>query len=113
MFAGATKQGHIHSCSYIDMFADASRIHVFLGQNGRQLLYLHFDESDLPKLLTKADLAAAAANPLAKTIQVGGVKIDLARRMPEKAAALRGKLEQWREEVGAATPKPNPKYRPG
>jgi hypothetical protein len=50
------QNGHIHSCSYVDMFADGSRIHVFLGQDGRQLLYLHFDESDLPKFLTKAQL---------------------------------------------------------
>ena len=41
-----------------------------------------------------------------------GEKNDLAGTMPEKAAALRGKLEQWREEVGAATPKPNPNYDP-
>lgn len=59
VFAGATPGGHIHSCSYIDMFADGSRIHIFLGQDGRQLLYLHFDESDLPRFLTKAELAAA------------------------------------------------------
>ena len=56
VFAGATKQGHIHSCSYIDMFADGSRIHIFLGQNGQQLLYVHFAESDLSKLPTKAQL---------------------------------------------------------
>jgi hypothetical protein len=37
---------------YVDMFADGSRIHVFLGQHGRQLLYLHFDESDLASFLT-------------------------------------------------------------
>ena len=47
VFAGATPGGHIHSCSYVDMFADGSRLHLFLGQDGRQLLYLHFDESDL------------------------------------------------------------------
>ena len=76
VFAGATKPGHIHSCSYVDMFADDSRIHIVLGQDGRQLLYLHFDESDLPGFLTKAELAAAVPNPLAKTIQVGGVTFD-------------------------------------
>ncbi len=76
VFAGASTGGHIHSCSYIDMFADGSRIHLFLGQDGRQLLYLHFDESDLPRFLTKAELAVAVQNPLAKSIQVGGVTFD-------------------------------------
>jgi len=59
VFAGATPGGHIHSCSYIDLFADGSRIHLFLGKDRRQLLYLRFDESDLPSFLTKAELAAA------------------------------------------------------
>jgi len=59
VFAGATSGGHIHSNSYIDMFADGSRIHIFLGQHGRQLLYLHFDESDLSKFPRKVDLAQA------------------------------------------------------
>lgn len=64
--AGATQGGHIHSCSYVDMLADGSRINIFLGQDGRQLLYLYFDESNLPRFLTKADLVTAAQNPLAK-----------------------------------------------
>lgn len=76
VFAGATAGGHIHSSSYIDMFADGSRIRICLGQDGRQLLYLHFDECDLPRFLTKAELAAATQNPLAKSIQVGGVTFD-------------------------------------
>lgn len=60
VFAGATKQGHIHNCSYIDMFADGGRAHIFLGQNGQQLLYVHFDKSDLSELPTKADLIPRA-----------------------------------------------------
>jgi len=59
VFAGATSGGHIHSCSYIDMFADGSRIHIFLGQYGRQLLYLNFDESDIVGFPTEGDLARA------------------------------------------------------
>lgn len=59
VFAGANPEGHIHSNSYLDMIADGSRIHVFLGQKGRQLLYLQFDESDLSTFMTKAGLAAA------------------------------------------------------
>ena len=56
VFAGATKPGHIHSCSYVDTFADRERIHIFLGQHGRQLLYVHFNETDLTNLPTKAAL---------------------------------------------------------
>jgi hypothetical protein len=67
VFAGTTSGGHIHSCSYIDMFADGSRIHIFLGQNGRQLLCLHFDKSNLPGFLTKTNLVTLQ-NPLANTI---------------------------------------------
>ena len=59
VFAGANAEGHIHSNSYLDMIADGSRIHVFLGQKGRQLLYLQFDESDFSTFMTKAGLAAA------------------------------------------------------
>ncbi|MBN2291680.1 MAG: exo-alpha-sialidase [Pirellulales bacterium] len=58
VFAGATGGKHIHSNSYIDMFADGTRIHIFLGQYGRQLLYLNFDESDIAKFLTENELAA-------------------------------------------------------
>jgi len=74
VFAGATPGGHIHSCSYIDMFADRPRVHIFLGQYGRQLLYLHFDESDIAKFPTKANLVAAvkhfpeAADGVEKTL---------------------------------------------
>jgi arylsulfatase A-like enzyme len=35
---------------------------------------------------------------------------DLARRLPDKAAALRQKLHEWRERVGAQMPTPNPRY---
>jgi len=90
VFAGATSGGHIHSNSYIDMFADGSRIHIFLGQYGRQLIYLGFDESDLPKFLTKAELTAAAQNPLAKTITVGGVEFD--PKSPPQPLVLRQSL---------------------
>ncbi len=37
---------------------------------------------------------------------------DLAAAIPEKAAALRQQLHQWRESVGAAMPTPNPDYNP-
>jgi arylsulfatase A-like enzyme len=39
-------------------------------------------------------------------------KADLAKQMPEKAAALRRQLRAWRESVGAAMPTPNPAYKP-
>ena len=53
-----------------------------------------------------------AASGVRAGIKPGSEKNDLAGTMPEKAAALRGKLEQWRKEVGAATPKPNSNYDP-
>ena len=37
-----------------------------------------------------------------------GEQRDLARDRPERAAELRGRLEAWRKEVGAAMPVPNP-----
>ncbi len=90
LFAGASPGGHIHSCSYVDLIADGSQIHMFLGQDGRQLLTLQFDESDLSKLPTKSELAAAAKNPLAKSIQVGGVTFDPAA--PPKPLMIRREL---------------------
>jgi arylsulfatase A-like enzyme len=39
-------------------------------------------------------------------------KTDLAAKMPEKAAELRGKLDAWRKAVGAQMPTPNPDYDP-
>jgi len=39
-------------------------------------------------------------------------KNDLAKTMPDQAAALRRKLHQWRASVGAQLPAPNPDYRP-
>ncbi|MDD4871379.1 MAG: sulfatase [Kiritimatiellae bacterium] len=37
---------------------------------------------------------------------------DLAAKMPEKAAELRRKLDDWRKSVGAQMPTPNPDYDP-
>lgn len=37
---------------------------------------------------------------------------DLAKAMPERAAALGRRLHQWRTEVGAQMPAPNPDRRP-
>ena len=37
---------------------------------------------------------------------------DLAATLPDKAAALRQKLHDWRERVGAQMPTPNPDYDP-
>lgn len=37
---------------------------------------------------------------------------NLADRMPEKAAALRQQLHDWRRQVDAAMPTPNPDYKP-
>jgi len=37
-----------------------------------------------------------------------GEKNDLAKKMPEKAAALRDRLHAWRQAVGAQMPTPNP-----
>ena len=41
-----------------------------------------------------------------------GEKKDLATSMPEKAADLRRKLADWRRDVGARMPTPNPAYEP-
>jgi len=40
-----------------------------------------------------------------------GEQHDLATEMPEKAAELRRMLHQWRREVDAVMPEPNPKWR--
>jgi len=40
-----------------------------------------------------------------------GEKNDLAARHPDKAASLRAKLIEWRKEVGALMPTPNPAYK--
>ncbi len=42
-----------------------------------------------------------------------GEQHDLAARMPEKVAALRQQLHDWRRRVAAQMPTPNPNYRPG
>ncbi len=41
-----------------------------------------------------------------------GEKKNLAAKMPEKAAELRKKLDDWRKSVKADMPKPNPNYKP-
>ena len=41
-----------------------------------------------------------------------GEQHDLAAAMPEKTAALRQQLHDWRQRVNAAMPTPNPKYNP-
>jgi len=41
-----------------------------------------------------------------------GEKNDLAPKMPDKAAELRGKLHEWRRAVDAQMPAPNPNYDP-
>jgi arylsulfatase A-like enzyme len=40
-----------------------------------------------------------------------GEQHDLAAEMPAKAAELRKMLRDWRDDVGAAMPQPNPNYR--
>jgi arylsulfatase A-like enzyme len=40
-------------------------------------------------------------------------RLDLSKRMPEKAAGLVKKLHAWRDSVGANLPRPNPGYRSG
>jgi len=40
-----------------------------------------------------------------------GEQYDLSAEMPDKAAELRQMLHQWRKEVGAVMPAPNPSYR--
>jgi len=40
-------------------------------------------------------------------------KHDLAKEMPDKAAALRDQLHAWRDSVGAALPQPNPDFKGG
>ncbi len=41
-----------------------------------------------------------------------GEKTDLAAQEPQRAAELRQRLHDWRDEVGAATPTPNPNFKP-
>lgn len=41
-----------------------------------------------------------------------GEQNDLATQMPERADELRKRLHDWRKEVGAQMPSPNPKYDP-
>jgi arylsulfatase A-like enzyme len=41
-----------------------------------------------------------------------GEKHDLSQEMPGKAEELRRMLSNWRREVGARMPKPDPDYRP-
>jgi arylsulfatase A-like enzyme len=41
-----------------------------------------------------------------------GEKNDLAKQMPEKVKELRDWLHEWRKEVGAQMPTPNPNYKP-
>ncbi|UCG46359.1 MAG: sulfatase [Phycisphaerales bacterium] len=41
-----------------------------------------------------------------------GEAVNLAGRMPEKAAGLRRKLAAWRKSVGAKMPRPNPEHDP-
>ncbi len=40
-----------------------------------------------------------------------GEGADLARRMPERARELRGRLQRWRRRVGAEMPAPNPGWK--
>lgn len=42
-----------------------------------------------------------------------GEQRDLAGALPDQAAALRGRLQAWRESVGAALPTANPEFRGG
>jgi hypothetical protein len=41
-----------------------------------------------------------------------GEEHDLASTMPDKVDQLRKRLDQWRDEVGAQMPTPNPKHDP-
>ena len=41
-----------------------------------------------------------------------GEKHDLASQMPEKTAALRKLLHDWRQGINADMPSPNPAYQP-
>jgi arylsulfatase A-like enzyme len=40
-----------------------------------------------------------------------GEQHDLAAQMPEKAVELRQMLHQWRQDVGAVMPQPNPNWK--
>jgi len=41
-----------------------------------------------------------------------GEQHDLAEKIPDKVDELRKRLHEWRDEVGAQMPTPNPKYDP-
>ncbi len=66
LIAGANPVGHIHSVSYIDMFADGKLINIFLGQYRRQLLWLQFPQSVLNHCPTKKILLNAINKPTGK-----------------------------------------------
>lgn len=48
-----------YQCSYIDMVADGNNLHIFMPHRWRQAIHLTLEASDLEKLPTRADLAAA------------------------------------------------------
>lgn len=53
-----------HQCSYLDAFADAGTLHLFLPHRWKRALHLTLAESDLEKLPAKAALLAAATPPV-------------------------------------------------
>lgn len=46
-----------YQCSYIDLFVDDNRLHLFVPHRWRQVLHLTLDEADLEKLPTQETLA--------------------------------------------------------
>ncbi len=45
-----------YSCSYLDLFVDGGDVHIFFPHRWRQVLHLHFKQSDLDKFPVKSDL---------------------------------------------------------
>jgi uncharacterized sulfatase len=41
-----------------------------------------------------------------------GETVNLSTKFPERARQMRAALDQWRREVGARLPQPNPNYDP-
>jgi arylsulfatase A-like enzyme len=82
--------------------------HYQLYQQGGTTPYGAIRHGDWKLIETYDDMRVELYN-LAEDI---GESRDLAARLPEKTAELRGRLQAWRTQVGAQMPTRNPAYDP-